>query len=214
MLLINDLDGARSVTFGNRLRAVSQWMAAKLGRTSHEHRVARIAARLFDLTRRLHGLGRRYRRALKAGALLHDVGRCQGAGRHHITGARLILASRSLPLRSWERHVAAFLARYHRGPVPEDREWDELGRERDGMRILLGLLRAADALDSRRLSHPALAIRLRGSDLRIRCHIHGQWRRAQQAFRKRRKFTLLRLALGLRVKLQLRRVDEPAASRV
>jgi exopolyphosphatase/pppGpp-phosphohydrolase len=195
----------------NRIHLVQRWVARRLGTTRHERRVLRIAVRLFDLLSRFHGLDHSHRRLLKFGALLHDVGRAYGARKHHIAGARMVLESPSLPLRSFERIAAAYLTRYHRKQVPDLRQ-QSLVLDADAhsdLQVLLAILRAADALDSRRVPSRALAMRLSGRRLEIHVYIDGQWRRACRAFRKRRKFRLLRTTLDISVKLRLRRSDVP-----
>jgi exopolyphosphatase/guanosine-5'-triphosphate,3'-diphosphate pyrophosphatase len=201
-------------SFSRRLQQIRQWVGRRLGDTRHEQRVMRIAVRLFDLTAVRHGLDRAHRRILKLGALLHDVGRCYGSGKHHTRGARLVLQATGLPLRPQERRAVAYLTRYHRRAVPEGDPEGLLGQDDDlpAIRMLLALLRAADTLDSRRLTPPGLAICLRGRRLRIRCYVRNRWRQAQRAFQRRRKFRLLAQTLALSVRIQLRRLTQTTVS--
>ncbi|MGE5610723.1 MAG: HD domain-containing protein [Bacillota bacterium] len=200
---------ARSGTFALQLMAVRRWAGEHLGDVKHEQRVMQVAVHLFDLTAHLHGLGSQHRRLLKLGALLHDVGRYQEAKKHHVTGAKLILNSRTLPLNGTERQVAAYLARYHRGEVPAAVSATYLpeGMSVTELQLLLAILRAADTLDNRRLQQPTLILRLKGRRLRIKCWVDGQWRRARRVFQRRRKFKMLRQMLNVRVKVQVKRAD-------
>jgi exopolyphosphatase/guanosine-5'-triphosphate,3'-diphosphate pyrophosphatase len=193
----------------SQLHDIHRWVRHRLGDTRHEQRVTAIAARLFDLTAPLHGLGRRHRRLLKLGALLHDVGRRDGAADHHRRGARMILRGRGLWLTESQRSAAAFLARYHRGRLPY---WGEdpsevKNKSRRQMLMLLGLLRAADALDYRALTPPTLTMRLRGDRLSIACHTDTDPDKARRAFDRRKKFRLLERLLNLRVRVQIRDLE-------
>ncbi len=123
----------------------------------------------------------------------------------------MISTAYSLPLRIAERRAIEFLTRYHRGATPDGRDYAAFGEDASAMRVLLGLLRAADALDGRRLAPPALALKLREDRLEIRCGVHQQWRRARRTFRRRRKYHLLAESLGIKVRVRLRRAD-PALS--
>ncbi len=197
----------------SHLRQIRRWVARRLENTRHEQRVMGVAVRLFDLTVPLHGLSRRHRKLLKIGALLHDVGRYGGAEKHHMRGARMILRGRGLRLTTTQRGAAAFMARYHRGQLPA---WSDAGsnvkdRLRREMLILLGLLRAADALDCRDLAPSTLVIRLREGRLRIWCHTDEDYETARQAFDRRKKFRLLERTLKLRVRVQIRELAAVAA---
>lgn len=198
--------------FSCRIRSVQHWVARRLGETRHERRVLLIAVRLFDLLGGFHGLGPSHRRLLKLGCFLHDVGRLHGARRHHIAGAQMILQSRSLPLHRSERTAAAYLTRYHRKQVPDPPKQESALQqaEHGGLRILLAILRAADALDSRRICPRALTMRLVGRNVGIHVYIQGERRRACRAFEKRRRFQLLKKTLGVSVKLRVLQTSIPS----
>jgi exopolyphosphatase/pppGpp-phosphohydrolase len=196
----------------SQLHDIRRWVGHRLGDTRHEQRVMAHAARLFDLTAPLHGLGRRHRRLLKLGALLHDVGRLHGADKHHLRGARMVLRGRGLRLTAAQRSAAAFLTRYHRGRLPG---WsgnlaEVKDKSRREMLMLLGLLRAADALDYRGLTAPTVALRLSDDRLRIFCHTDEDQDDARRAFDRRKKFRLLERMLNLRVRVQIREPETSA----
>jgi exopolyphosphatase/pppGpp-phosphohydrolase len=201
--IVGILAGRQLRTDRGHLHQVRRWVARRLGDTRHEQRVMRIAARLFDLTAPLHGLGRRHRKLLKLGALLHDVGRLQGSVKHHVRGAHMVLRERGLRLTASQRTAAAFMTRYHRGRLAGwmDRPAEDPARRQ--MLILLGLLRAADALDCRAMMPPALAIRLREDRVRVCCHTDEDPQQARSAFNRRKKFRLLERMLKVRVKVRV-----------
>jgi exopolyphosphatase/pppGpp-phosphohydrolase len=200
---------AHHSTFTLQLATIRHWAGEHLGDVQHEQRVMQIAVHLFDLTAHLHGLGSKHRRLLQVGALLHDVGRSQEPKKHHLSGAKLILNSPTLPLTPLQRQVAAYLARYHRGPVPSTMNSTYLPDEvlPAELQLLLAILRAADTLDNRRLPQPTLILRLKGRRLRIKCLVDTQCRRARRVFQRRRKFKMLKRLLGVRVKVQVKRAD-------
>lgn len=185
-------------------RKLLAWVKRYLGRTGHERRVAAIASRMFDLTASRHRLGEDYRTLLRQAAIVHDVGRHWNDADHPQEGAFLLLADGSAPLSPTQRRHLAYLTRYHRGRVPAADartvlRHDDPVRE---LRIVLALLRAADALDKRRSKkhgRPTLRLRLRGSTLRIDCQATKQTTRALD---KSSKFALLRQTTGCDVRLR------------
>ncbi|MGC6487771.1 MAG: HD domain-containing protein [Planctomycetota bacterium] len=116
----------------------------------HAEAVLEHARQLFDQTRELHGLGSRARVLLEAAALLHDIGVAVNNDGHHKHSQYLIEASEIVGLGSYERHLVALLARYHRKALPSrDHDAFTALRRRDRAMIerLASLLRLADALD-------------------------------------------------------------------
>jgi exopolyphosphatase/pppGpp-phosphohydrolase len=183
---------------------VRRRLLGHLGFSHHERRVAAIALRMFDLLAPRHRLTPDHRRLLRIGALVHDAAKRYGASQHHIRGAQFVLRDRVLPLHSADRRAVAYLVRYHRGDVADV---DGILRPGDGrrkLRILLGLLRAADALDSRHLHATALVIRRKGRKLRIQCLVDSFISEARRRFRKPDKFRLLEKELGLRIQVRVR----------
>ena len=195
------------LTAAERIATIERWVVRQLGCSRHERQVLGIATRLFDLTANLHGLPPFCRRYLRIGALVHDVGRIGGAAGHHVRGAGMVLRNQSLPLSIDERQVVAFLTRFHRKRPPTKRtirEWTGSNAQVGVLRKLLAILRAADALDSRRITAQGLTMRLDGRRLRVRCYVDGDRAAAGRAFDKKRKFQMLQEVLRLSVKVQIR----------
>ena len=117
----------------------------------------------------------------------------------------MVLRTRNLPITPQQRRAVAYLVRYHAGRIPALRQ-DEILQPGDGRRkllILLALLRAADGLDSRRISSPAIIAKMRSRRLRVRCIVPRRVSRARRILHRKAKFQLLEQTLGLRVKLRV-----------
>jgi exopolyphosphatase/pppGpp-phosphohydrolase len=117
----------------------------------HSHRVARLALRLFDELKSIHGLRAHARFWLKCGAVLHDIGKGSGKS-HHKTALKIVLSTRELPFGTATRRIIGLIARYHRKAMPsrQHRHFAALKRwQRKVVRQLAAILRIADALDSR-----------------------------------------------------------------
>jgi len=190
-------------------RLAERWAQRRLGRIDHERRVAAIASILFELTRARHQLGLAEKRMLLLAAALHDVGRRVDDKRHPTVGARMILASPSLPFTGSERRSIAYLTRYHRGAVPEI-GYDDILAPSDGrkrLRLVLALLRAADALDGRQVESPRLVFALSGRRLLITCYFDETAAKARRILKRRKKFRLLQELLDIKIDLQTHQVD-------
>lgn len=198
-----------TLTNATRLAAIETFVSQHLGGSRHERRVAHLAAQLFRLTSSWHGLSRKNLLTLKISALLHDIGRAADDARHPQLGARLIQRTHSLPLTPRQRRIAAFIARYHRGAIPSSPDTDYL-RKKDypAALILLSLLRAADALDSR--SHGEAAVRFtrhgraHRDDRKLTLHITPRHvsAKSHKAITRRKKYRLLESTLNCTVQLR------------
>ena len=193
-----------------QLAAAERWARAHLGSLAHEARVGEIAGHLFDITARLHGLGRcRDGHLLRLACLLHDVGRSVDDATHPAEGAAMILRDASLPLTPAERRALAYLTLYHRGDVPAAGHDDVLHPTDDhaGLLDVLALLRGADALDSRSLESPRLVFALRAAgqrtELRITCYVQTDCPKVRRVYRRRKKFRLLEERFGCRVQIDV-----------
>lgn len=188
------------------LSEIARWAEKHLGGIGHEQRVLRNSSTLFDLTRGLHGLSLHERRVLRAGALVHDVGRSIDKANHPEVGAGMILRSRSLRLNESDRRALAYLTMYHRDDVPamgDDgilEEWED----RDSLRKILALLRTADALDSRSLESPRLVFGLKRKRLKITCTLQEATGKARRIYERRKKYLLLEEELGCEVEVEVR----------
>jgi exopolyphosphatase/guanosine-5'-triphosphate,3'-diphosphate pyrophosphatase len=139
--------------------------------TDHALQVTRLTLRLFDELQPLHGMGNTERIWLRAAALLHDVGKARDPKQHHKLAQEIILSSPELPFRPEECVIIGLVARYHRGPLPQNdhkyyRDLDADGRRY--VRKLASLLRLADGLDK---GHCGLVEALQCDIRRRRVHI-------------------------------------------
>jgi exopolyphosphatase/pppGpp-phosphohydrolase len=191
----------------------ARWVQRKLGECHHERRVLAIAAKLFDLTRPVLGLGLAECRLLRLAALTHDVGRSVSEKDHPEEGAKLILATTALDLSPLDRRALAFMARYHRGDVPNamDEKYLRPLDPRRPLRAVLGLLRVADALNSRVVASPRLLFSMSRHTLSVRCFVdEADYRDARKVYRRRRKFELLESYLGSEIDVTVERAERLA----
>ena len=116
----------------------------------HATHVARLATRIFDQTKELHGLHDDARELLHVAAILHESGMHISDRGHHRHTYYLI---RHADLRGFTEDqllVIANVARYYRKspPDPEDPNFSELTPElQNEVRRLSAILRIAEALD-------------------------------------------------------------------
>jgi exopolyphosphatase/pppGpp-phosphohydrolase len=192
------VDSDRFPAANHPYQDLQNWVRRRVGNIDHERRVLQIAEALYDLTADLHGLGRRAKWALSASALIHDVGRSVDPDEHPEIGANLILSDSALTLPAHSRRWLAYLTLHHRGPVPDLGE-DEILRptdDRAGLLKVLGLLRAADTLDSRAIDPPRLLMMRRNRQVQVRCLIRERSTRAERAFCRPKKYRLMEETLG------------------
>jgi exopolyphosphatase / guanosine-5'-triphosphate,3'-diphosphate pyrophosphatase len=141
---------------------------------AHSHHVARLAARIFDDTHDLHGMGETERRLLEYAALLHDIGYHIAHNNHHRHGLYLIKNAELPGFTGNEIALMATAVRYHRGSLPkkgmdarsrrEHEDYLALERtQRSKLLKLASILQIADGLDR---SHSQL---VRG----VRCELAG-----------------------------------------
>lgn len=116
----------------------------------HSLHVAGLALRLFDQTKRLHGLGQQERHWLEYAAVLHDIGYLINPRQHHKHAYYLIKHSDLGGLTADEIEVVANVARYHRRATPtlKHEGFESLSpRLKRVVKVLSSLLRIADGLD-------------------------------------------------------------------
>jgi exopolyphosphatase/guanosine-5'-triphosphate,3'-diphosphate pyrophosphatase len=185
--------------------AMRRWVQRRLGTIDHEDRVVQIACQLSRLTAERHRLVSADLRLLGLAAIVHDVGRSIDDETHPRQGARLLLHEPRLPISDNERRWLAYLTRYHRGSVPEPGCDGMLRRSDPKARLflLLGFLRAADALDSRTIERPQLDFSLQARKLRVFCHLEDPTDKACRIYTRRKKFRLLEELLDLRVDVRI-----------
>jgi len=120
----------------------------------HSEMVTGLALALFDGLKTLHGYGPAERRLLEIASRLHDIGWSRVvSGKHHKMSARMICDLGIPELDEKDRQIVALIARYHTKAVPDSSRHRRFGSLRPDRRELVewlaGMLRVADALDSR-----------------------------------------------------------------
>jgi len=130
----------------------------------HMRQVAAIAGDLFDACAKLHGLGPKEGRLLRAAALLHDIGWVDGQQQHHKRSMEMIYSDPPKGLSPREVAIVANVARYHRKTVPKESHLRFAAlseRDRGIVLRLAALIRVADGLDR---THGSL-VRVLGCDV-------------------------------------------------
>ena len=184
----------------------ARWVRRKLGSADHERRVLAIAAKLFDLVRPLLNLTDADAELLRLAALTHDIGRSVSDRDHPTIGANMITQTTAVALTPAMRRRLAFLARYHRGAVPPPFKEEYLGPadSRRSLRVVLALLRTADALDNRRQPPTRLVLEMNGRRLGVQCVVTGDLAAARRVYKRRKKYRLLESFLGPAVRVTVR----------
>lgn len=183
----------------------------------HGELVARLAAKLFDATSDVHGLGPRDRMLLRAASMLHDIGDYVRYDGHHKHSYYLISHSDIMGLHPDDRAIVANVARYHRksAPDPSHPNFRDLSKDqRARVRSLAAILRIADALDREHLGKVEdVTARVEGSKLVL--HLVGDEERELEEWTVRAKSDLLRDVLALDVTIAGRgpRTDAPPTSK-
>lgn len=170
----------------------------------HSLHVAGLALRLFDQTKRLHGLGAVERDWLEYAAILHDIGYLISERQHHKHAYYLITHSDLDGLSGDEIQVVANVARYHRRAIPQTKHagFDALSTKlKRVVRILSAILRIADGLDRTHFSVVRTLDVTIGHTIGIVVHVTGDaeleaWAAKGRAdlfervFRRRVRFTV------------------------
>lgn len=116
----------------------------------HVRHVADACLLLYDALQEHHRLGPRDRLILRVAALLHESGMFVSTRSHHKHSMYLINNSDIFGLNTWDKQLAALVARYHRRshPLMTHEIYGTLSREhRLTVCKLAAILRVADALD-------------------------------------------------------------------
>lgn len=116
----------------------------------HGATVAALSLRLFDQTKRWHGLGEQEREYLEAAALLHDIGAALSHALHHRHSYYIVKNGDLLGFTENEKEIIANVARYHRKSHPKIKHEGYRSLSPDDQIVvqkLAGLLRIADGLD-------------------------------------------------------------------
>jgi exopolyphosphatase/guanosine-5'-triphosphate,3'-diphosphate pyrophosphatase len=133
-----------------RRRSIMQMAHRFAADEDHGRQVARLALRLFDLTRSKHEMGPTERELLEFAALVHDVGLYVSHSKHHRHSYYLITNGELRGFLPEEIQIIAAVARFHKGAPPKSSSEELAGLSSKGKELaikLMGLLRVADSLD-------------------------------------------------------------------
>ncbi|KPP99503.1 MAG: exopolyphosphatase / guanosine-5'-triphosphate,3'-diphosphate pyrophosphatase [Bacteroidetes bacterium HLUCCA01] len=133
-----------------RTRSVYELLRKCSWHEDHSTQVTRLALRIFEDTRSVHGLGDHDRQLLEFASLMHDIGYHISHKKHHKHALYLIQNADLKGFTQEEIEIMAHVARYHRRSVPKAGHalFQALTREQKStVRSLAGILRVADGLD-------------------------------------------------------------------
>ncbi|MGZ5291175.1 MAG: Ppx/GppA phosphatase family protein [Actinomycetota bacterium] len=177
---------------------------------AHVGLVARIAARLFDETSTIHGLGEREGEWLEHAAWLHEIGTAISPARFHKHGAYLVENGGLRGFSPIEIASIASIVRFQRGKDPRPVFVPFAGlpeRERDACAALTGILRVAHAI-ARGPEGDGLGVSVRPGDGRLRIRVEGSVNPEAAVVEARLSASLLERALDVDVAI------EPGSARV
>jgi hypothetical protein len=76
---------------------------------------------------------------------------------------------------------------------------------------VLGVLRSADALDSRKIASPRLVFAMAGrSRLNVTCYLESDLNKARKIYSRKKKFRLMEQTLGCEVQVSIAHADQLA----
>lgn len=125
--------------------------------TSHPYEVRRLAMMIFDgLSENVREMSNKDRKILESAALLHDIGYYIDSKSHNKHSQQIILDNGLDEFSEHDTELAACIARYHRGSLPDKEKHELYGsfekKERKKVKRLAGILRVSDGLDRAHLS--------------------------------------------------------------
>ena len=140
----------------------------------HAEQVRLLALQLFDKLWPYHHMDFELRTILEAAAVLHDSGELINRKGHHRHGEYLIRNTKIAGLSGWAKNMTAALVRYHNKksePSPAHEAFAALNpRQRKEARILAGMLRLAERLESDH--RQAIAkLSIEGGPREVRIHV-------------------------------------------
>jgi exopolyphosphatase / guanosine-5'-triphosphate,3'-diphosphate pyrophosphatase len=172
---------------------------------THSEHVARIAVKLFDELRVLHGLTAAERELIEYGALLHDIGWHISNAGHHKHSMYLILHGDLKNFTADEVKVIANIARYHRKAEPAGRHENYRTLPQRLRRVVdvgAALLRLADGLDRSHCSViQELRCRIKGK--RVKCIVHAKSDAELEIWAARRKMGWFERVFGRKITFEL-----------
>jgi hypothetical protein len=210
-----DLPQAHQIRTAASMR-LELWASLLDPNFSHSQQVAALAARIYDGLAKVElvpaSSNQDLRSILRTASLMHDVGRFRHEKGHHKTSDRLIRRLKPpLGYSASELHLAAAIARFHRGALPQSQHKALREFPADQKKLVLqlaGILRFADVLD-REQEGRVQNIQVEKKDGTVAISVQGYtpWRRAAQEIVGATH--LLQLALGHAVRLKPLRPPRP-----
>ncbi len=154
-ILYDELMGKESQTFRKEFEQNSVLSAKAVALKynyddDHARYVEKYSLKLFDKTKKIHGLSSRERLYLQVAAILHDVGKFINITAHYEHSYNIVRSTEIVGFDLHETEIIANIVKYHSTRIPSmlDNNYNRLS-EKDRMTVakLTALLRIAEALD-------------------------------------------------------------------
>jgi exopolyphosphatase/guanosine-5'-triphosphate,3'-diphosphate pyrophosphatase len=198
-----------------RRRSVQRLVRAWGEDPAHVGLVARVSTRLFEGTRKLHGLGADERELLDHAAWLHEIGTAISPARFHKHGAYLVEHAGLRGFTPQEVASMASIVRFQRGkdPRPVYPPFAALSEhERDACIALTGILRVAHAI-ARGPEHDDLDVSVGTRDGKVRIRVERSVNPEAAVAEARLSAALFERALDVDADIDAGAITEPRGRR-
>lgn len=153
-IIVDELEKTKKISFQRRFSddiRSSVYQIAKRYRCNKEHNmnVSKIACRIFDKIKKIHGLKEKEKLQLEIAATLHDCGKFINMNHVALNSYIIIMSTEIMGISHKEREEIANIVRYNSIPLPDYKEiYSEIGNA-DYMTIakLVAILKVANAMD-------------------------------------------------------------------
>lgn len=153
-MIVERLEKSKKITlnrnFEDDIRSMV-YQIAKRYRCDNEHNynVTAIACKIFDKTKRMHGLSKTERLQLEIAAMLHDCGKFINMNEASENSYAIIMSTEIMGISHVEREEIANIVKYNSTDLPDYKEIRSQIGDGDYMKIakLVAILRIANAMD-------------------------------------------------------------------
>lgn len=164
-------DTKRKEEFVNDIRSSVSYLGKRYRMDdSHSEHIKEMALKIFDKTKRIHGLDEKDRFHLELAALLHDIGKYININTHNEHSFNIINSQNIIGIGDEELNIIAHIARFHNeedpGGIPSYKDLDY--EDRIKISKLSAILKLCDAMDITHKRHISeIDIKIKHTDVII-----------------------------------------------